>query len=124
MDAHSAACSSSLAPFYIDWQDLLDSVGGDAQVLREVVAAYATEIDSELERLDRGLASNDLTTAEKASHKLKSAMRFFRLEPVAAAAERAEAAAENGDHSAASAACAEFGPGALRLLSAIAAWLD
>lgn len=123
MDAHAAACRPQDAQTDIDWQELLESVGADPTVLREVVQAYADEITSELARLQGSLASGDLTTAEKSSHKLKSAVRFFRQESTAAQAEQVEDAAEHGDHDAAAIALAEITPRVEQLLGVVAGWL-
>jgi signal transduction histidine kinase/CheY-like chemotaxis protein len=62
----------------VDWSDVLAQIGGNRDVLREIVEAYVTETRDNLERLPALIASGTWPEVRRLAHTTKSAMRMFR----------------------------------------------
>lgn len=61
----------------VDWAVAMDAVGGDADLLREVVAAFVVEGRELLEKIKQAVASNNAQVLERAAHTLKGSLRYF-----------------------------------------------
>ena len=70
----------------VDWNKALRSVGGDKQLLREVIAAFFSESPKLLDQIRHGLDSNDLSGVQRAAHTLKGALRTLGCGDAAEAA--------------------------------------
>ena len=71
--------------------------GGDAELEREMLAQFRRFNADDVKRLVRGLELRSLDDVVSAAHRIKGAGRTLGAEALAAACERMEAAARNGD---------------------------
>ena len=60
-----------------DWNVALEAVEGDPQLLKEVVEAYLEESPRLLSDLHTAISGGDAPLLRRASHTLKSSMRYF-----------------------------------------------
>jgi len=61
----------------IHWETLLESTGGDRDLMRELVSAGADEIPQLLSRIQEGVRSRDAETIRRPLHTLGGSMRMF-----------------------------------------------
>jgi CheY-like chemotaxis protein/HPt (histidine-containing phosphotransfer) domain-containing protein len=61
----------------VDWSGPLTQVGGNREVLREIVEAHVEEIRLNLERLPEAIASEAWPEVRRLAHTIKGAMRMF-----------------------------------------------
>ncbi|MHB8864488.1 MAG: response regulator, partial [Pirellulaceae bacterium] len=81
----------------VDWQDALDAVNGDRGTLDAVVEAFLSEAPKLVGQLRHALATNDAATFRRASHTLKSSLRFFGAHQAADRAWQLELLGKDGD---------------------------
>jgi two-component system, sensor histidine kinase and response regulator len=81
----------------IDWQDALDAVNGDRGTLASVVEAFVMEAPKLNQQLRDTLASGDAPAFRRASHTLKSSLRFFGAHAAADLAWQLENLGKDGD---------------------------
>jgi len=79
-----------------DLPSLLARVGGDVELLREMIGIFATEYPPILAQLEDAIASDDPARVERASHKLKGSLVQFSAHTAAETAGRLEAMGKNG----------------------------
>ncbi|WP_224242335.1 response regulator [Hyalangium gracile] len=80
----------------MDRERLLGHVGGDVQLMKEVVELFLAERPRLWAALDEAMARGDAREAARAAHKVKGALLNLTAEPAAAAARRLEEAAHQG----------------------------
>jgi PAS domain S-box-containing protein len=80
-DAGAAAVSYSSSPSEVsqvmDWSVALDAVGGDRDLLKEIVAAFLEEYPGLLLEIRRTIDRGDAAGLRLAAHRLKGSMRYF-----------------------------------------------
>ncbi|MHB8971997.1 MAG: ATP-binding protein [Pirellulaceae bacterium] len=81
----------------IDWQDALEAVNGDLATLASVVEAFLGEAPKLVHQLRDALASGDAVALGRASHTLKSSLRFFGAHEAADRAWQFELLGKAGD---------------------------
>jgi HPt (histidine-containing phosphotransfer) domain-containing protein len=87
-----------LTPFpAVDYDLLLDRLGGDAELLRELVALYIVEYPKQLAELRSAVDACDLRRVQQAGHKIKGTARNFAAIPAAEAAQALEETKDFGD---------------------------
>jgi HPt (histidine-containing phosphotransfer) domain-containing protein len=67
----------SPAHHLVDWHEALQAVDGDRATLSSVVEAFLSETPKLIEQLQQALALRDAAGLRRASHTLKSSLRFF-----------------------------------------------
>jgi hypothetical protein len=68
-------------PANIDWSAVLDDLGGDEELLRELVEAFVVMYPSTLEEIRQALFREDLRAVACGAHKLKGSVSNFGLGP-------------------------------------------
>jgi HPt (histidine-containing phosphotransfer) domain-containing protein len=79
-----------------NWNELLESVQGDRQLLRELVEIFLGESPALWERVRQSWERQDSSQLEKAAHALKGSARVFGANPVYDLCCELEAAARAG----------------------------
>jgi len=80
----------------IDWSSLVAEFGGDRHVVREVVAAYASETRENLDLLPERIRAGDAAEVRRRVHTIKGSMRMFGAEEAAQRARALEDLAAKG----------------------------
>jgi len=77
--ADAPAAGNAPAPLAddLDWSEALQAVGGDEELLRQVVLAILQETPRLLEGIRQALQNRDLTALRLNAHTLKGSIRFF-----------------------------------------------
>ncbi|MGE5193127.1 MAG: Hpt domain-containing protein [Deltaproteobacteria bacterium] len=70
----------------IDWGTVLEDLGGDESLLRELVEAFVAQYPAALEEIRQALYREDLGGVARAAHKLKGSVSNFGLGPAYEAA--------------------------------------
>ncbi len=100
--AAQEAVSNSPAAALVDWEEALNSVAGDPEILHEVTLAAAKELPELCQALRDSLVQRDLAAMHRLVHTLRSSSRIFAataVETAAAEAEAETAAWTNDGHS-------------------------
>jgi two-component system, sensor histidine kinase and response regulator len=80
----------------IDWSALVSEFGGDRHVVREVVAAYASETRENLDLLPERIRAGDAAEVRRRVHTIKGSMRMFGADEAAQRARALEDLAARG----------------------------
>jgi HPt (histidine-containing phosphotransfer) domain-containing protein len=75
----------------------LDRMGGDRELLEEVIRIFLATAPELLGRVRQAVTSRDCVAAERAAHALKGSVANFGAEAAYAAALRLESMAKSGD---------------------------
>ncbi len=116
----SSESSSSL----IDWQQALDMVAGDAEVLDEVVTASSQELPELIDTLELSISQGDFSTAQRAAHTIKSSSRILGAQQVVDFSAEAEEAAIAEDSQRVEAAAKRLRGLITRIVAEIDAFLE
>ena len=81
----------------VNWDVAMETVSGDANLLREVVEQALIEYPQLLRQLDEALAASDVRATERAAHSLKGSVRVFAAAPVEQIAAEIEMLARGGN---------------------------
>ena len=81
----------------IQWNELLESVNGDQQVLSDVIEAYYEESRLLLRRMRTAIGAEDPGELEFAAHRLKSSLLFFGAKLAGELAFQLEIAGKNAE---------------------------
>lgn len=83
----------------IDWSGPMDQVGGNVEVLRDIVGAYAEEIRENLSLLPETIEAGNWSEIRRRAHTVKGAMRMFGIQEAMRHGQALEdaAASESGD---------------------------
>lgn len=84
--AGQVQCSDQL----FDWTASLNSVGGDRELLVNVVQAFLDECPELLQRLRDSQRSGDEVTLKRTAHTIKGSMRLYEIRDITAAADTIE----------------------------------
>jgi PAS domain S-box-containing protein len=110
---------SSFQPEALDRRALLGSVGGDAELLAEVVTVFRADSARLLEEIGAALERDDARALERAAHTLKGSVRFFGAAAAAEAALGLERMGRSGDLAGGREALARLTAESERLLAAL-----
>jgi HPt (histidine-containing phosphotransfer) domain-containing protein len=87
-----------LNPFpAMDYDLLLDRLGGDTELLHELAALYVVEYPKQLAELQSAIETLDLKRVRQAAHKIKGTARNFAAIPASEAAQALEETKDFGD---------------------------
>lgn len=92
----------------LDREIILDRVGGDEELMREIVSIFKDEYPVLLDSIREAVAAGDARTLESAAHTLKGAVANFGAEAATGAAFDLEKIGRRGNLEAAPAALAEL----------------
>jgi HPt (histidine-containing phosphotransfer) domain-containing protein len=81
----------------IDESVLLNSLGGDEELLVELINAFLAESEGLLERVTDAVARRDAARLERAAHNLKGTVNIFGLPPITEAAQALESMGRERD---------------------------
>lgn len=84
-------------PPAMDFDLLLERLGGDAALARELADLYIVEYPKQLADLQSALAAHDLKRVQQAAHKIKGTARNFAAAPAEECARELEETKEFGD---------------------------
>ena len=84
-------------------QDLLDRLGGDEELLKEVIGLFNEDCPQMMTLIRNGLAASDALAVNRAAHQLKGSAGNFDAEELSALAQHIELRAHDGDLAAAEA---------------------
>lgn len=74
----------------INWKIVLESVGGDAEILSKVLSASLAECPELMEKLRRAAQAGDVDAVGSAAHAMKGAIRLLEVEELTEVLERLE----------------------------------
>lgn len=80
----------------LSWTNVLERVGGDIDLLKELIALFRSDVVQLTHDLDIAIASEDAKTAERLAHSIKSAAATFDAQSVAMLAQEIETYASHG----------------------------
>jgi HPt (histidine-containing phosphotransfer) domain-containing protein len=81
----------------MDYDLLLERLGGDTELVRELAALYIVEYPKQLADLESAVAARDLKRVQQAAHKIKGTARNFAATNAADTAQALEQTKELGD---------------------------
>jgi HPt (histidine-containing phosphotransfer) domain-containing protein len=81
----------------LDWNTALDSVGGDAQLLKEVAQEALGELPRLAEQLKQAIEDGNAPTAQRAAHTIKGVVRLFGAQQAGQLAETIEGHARDNE---------------------------
>ncbi len=84
------------SPGTLDWNAVLESVGGDREVLQEVMAAVIEECPRYLDQVEQAIQKSDAALLRRAAHTVKGNLRFFGKTEAGDLAERLEEIGKSG----------------------------
>ena len=82
-----------------DWDNILDAVDGDRELLQAVVAAFLEECPRLMQQLEDAIASQDTAIVRRVAHTIKGSVRLFEVAAVTEPAKRLESLGAAGDFS-------------------------
>ena len=89
------ASTSSSAALDTALKNLNDTVGGDQNLVNDIVANFVSETSNFLEAIEAAFTANDLPTVERLAHSLKGNARLFGDETLADLASKLELSAKH-----------------------------
>lgn len=92
----SPAISHTTETSPLDVESVLDRVGGDLDLLKEIVSIFEQEGPALLEEIRNAITLSDLQRLESAAHSLKGCVSTFGADNAAAAALRLEQMGRQG----------------------------
>jgi two-component system, sensor histidine kinase and response regulator len=87
----------------VNQHELLDRLGGDAELLKEVIGLFAEDCPALMTAIRAALRASDAQAANRAAHQLKGSAGNFDAPELTALAQRVESLARDGDLAAAEA---------------------
>ncbi len=84
-------------PRLIDWESALEAVGGDQNLLADIVAAYCREAPRQWDLLVVAVQNSDAVAARRAAHTLKGNSRYFGARQLVELAQSIEERAQRGE---------------------------
>src|SRR5687767_4108436 len=78
-------------------QDLLERLGGDADLLKEVIGLFAEDTPPLMTAIRDALAASDAPAVNRAAHQLKGSAGNFDAQELTALAQQVESHARGGD---------------------------
>ena len=81
----------------VNWEAAREYVGGDEDLLRELLKVFLDECPRWMAELDRAIATSDATAVQRTAHKFKGALVNFGAETAGAAAAQLESLGKTGN---------------------------
>ncbi|HEY4311215.1 MAG TPA: PAS domain S-box protein [Pirellulales bacterium] len=75
--SNMAAPEKAIADAGLDWNAMMETVGGDRDLLREIAAAFLEEAPHQLRELRDAAATGDAETLCRTAHTLKASLRYL-----------------------------------------------
>ena len=91
------AASSELPPHKLNWDEALHAVGGDADLLREVMDAFLMETEELIGQLKELIEQQNAAEIRRLAHTIKGSLRMFGESEALVRAERLEQLAKQDD---------------------------
>ena len=107
MNTSAPICSEYL-PSPINREMILDRVGGDEELLREITSIFLEEYPALIGEIQAAVVSGDLKRLERAAHSLKGSVANFGAQTATDAAYRLETIGRKGQVDQASDALADL----------------
>lgn len=92
----------------IEWAEALEQVGGDEELLQELLSAFMSEWPRLAKEIREAISEDDARRLEHAAHSFKGSAGAIAAWPAFDAAQRLELMGRAGDLTAANPACAEL----------------
>jgi two-component system, sensor histidine kinase and response regulator len=105
--------------FKIDFAQVLERLGGDEQLLHEVIEIFAGQAPRHIEVLRTALASGDTAAAEMTAHSIKGELGYWGIVPVSNQAVELERLIREHDLAAAEETFKSFAKGVDQLVAAL-----
>ncbi len=80
----------------VDWQDAHETVGGDRQLLCELIEVFTEESDKMLNEIGRAISGNDSAELRRSAHAMKGALGHLGANQTSKLASKLEAIGESG----------------------------
>ncbi|HTU93278.1 MAG TPA: response regulator, partial [Gemmataceae bacterium] len=96
-DGMAALDEASVSAGVVDRDEMMERVGGDAQLLRELIDVFFEDFPRMWQEVRDALAHGDARKLSRAAHTLKGAVSVFGAGAARASAERLEQLARTGD---------------------------
>ena len=80
----------------VDWQDAHETVGGDRQLLCELIEEFTEESDKMLNEIGRAISGNDSAELRRSAHAMKGALGHLGANQTSKLASKLEAIGESG----------------------------
>jgi len=93
-DRRLAERKPEMAPPVLDWPGALSRLGGDQELLREILAFFNENAPQQLAAMRQAMADGDAPSLERLAHSLKGAALYIGAERLGQAARSLEAAAK------------------------------
>lgn len=81
----------------IDWEHADTTVGGDRELLSELMNVYTGEVNNLMQQISTAVASDDRELLRRAAHTVKGASLSIGAIPASTVAQQLEGTAESGD---------------------------
>ena len=94
--AHDAADAQDQTPI-IDWDQALDGIDGDRQLLAEVIAAFLESLSGTVAAIEAAVGSKQASTVERLAHSLKGELLAIAAIPAAESARELESLGKQSD---------------------------
>jgi HPt (histidine-containing phosphotransfer) domain-containing protein len=94
LPANESQAAVTFAAWDIDWQTVIDDLGGDEALLQELIDVFVATFPETLNEARTGLARGDLAGVARVAHKLKGTVGNFGLGPAWEASRTLEATAK------------------------------
>ncbi len=107
----------------IDWSIALDAVGGDHELLREVMSAFLAELPNLRDELRRAIETQDAASIRRLAHTLKGSMRTLGATETGAFAEEMETRGRNEELGGVSELWIEFENSLNTLVPHLSTWI-
>jgi two-component system sensor histidine kinase/response regulator len=104
----SASASTDAQQSILDRTELLERMGGDREILAEIVGLFLRDCPKELAELSEAVARGDAVRIERAAHALKGEVSNLASAPATAAALRLELMGREGNLAGANEAFADL----------------
>ena len=84
-------------PSIFDLDDALDKVGGDREILEEILVVFSETYPDQLSELKKAIENNDAPIVERAAHTLKGSVGAFSAKKALETAFRLETMGRDGN---------------------------
>jgi HPt (histidine-containing phosphotransfer) domain-containing protein len=95
LPANEFRASATFEDWNIDWQTVVDDLGGDEALLQELIDVFVATYPETLNEVRIGLARGDLAGVARMAHKLKGTVGNFGFGPAWEASRILEATAKD-----------------------------
>jgi HPt (histidine-containing phosphotransfer) domain-containing protein len=108
----------------VDWEQAMDSVGGDPELLKAVIAAFLEEAPAKLKEIHQAIDERQTTLLHRAAHTLKGTLTYFGNQAAIERALMLELLGRRGTTEGAAPLAAELESQLARILQCLSAYLE